>query len=414
MKILVVDPDVDERHALVANLQQQEEPWQIDQAIDDGQALQQLSESAFDVVVSTAADDTFVNTHFLRSVEARFPRVYQIILTGSSDRRTLMQSNGPMQRYLQLPCQSAQLAEAIRRVQRLPLNQISARVLEAISAADCIPPLPKVLAELNELVDQDDWSNAAVADLLERDPMLCAKILQLANSAAFGLASKVSEIEHAVSVVGVETIRSLIMAQSLFHSVESGFAKEVDAIMSHCFEVASLARQLMRHEKASLHEINAAFTAGLLHDVGKVVLLNAVGRDYLDLVENESASNCDSRELEFAAYGANHAEVGGYLLDLWAVPPELVCAVSWHHDPYRCAAARLSTQAVFAANWILCGASWDVLPDLANERGSTETGSSNNTGSSATGQHSINEQQDAQVANFVTRLEAWQQFASQL
>ena len=408
MKILVVDPDVDERHALVANLQEQQEPWQIDQAVDDGQALQQLTQSAFDVVVSTVSDDTFTNTHFPRSVEARFPRVYQIILTGNSDRGTLLRSTGPMQRYLQTPCQGSQLVEAIRRVQRLPLSQISARVLEAINAADCIPPLPRVLTEVNELVQQDDWSNTQVAELLEHDPMLCAKILQLANSAAFGLASQVSEIEHAVSVIGIETIRSLIMAQTLFHSAESGFTQQVDAIMSHCFDVASLARQLMRHEKASLHETNAAFTAGLLHDVGKVVLLNAVGNDYGELLGKESAGNCDLREIEFAAYGANHAEVGGYLLDLWAVPPDLVCAVSWHHDAYRCAAAERSTQAVFAANWILCGANWDVLPDLNNERQATPTNEA------ANGQHTIYEQQDAEVASFVAKLEAWRQIANEI
>jgi len=169
------------------------------------------------------------------------------------------------------------------------------------------------------------------ARVIEMDAAVCAKVLQLVNSAYFGLGQKIVSIRQAVTYLGVEIIKSLVLSSTSFSdkaiSEVKGFSP--DRLQQHSMLTAILAKKIVSNPALA----EAAFTAGLLHDIGALVLLHAAPPDYVRALERKKELNGDSAAAEREIFGVTHAEVGAYLLGLWGIPFPIVEAVAFHHRP---------------------------------------------------------------------------------
>jgi HD-like signal output (HDOD) protein len=156
-------------------------------------------------------------------------------------------------------------------------------------------------------------------------------VLQLVNSAYFGLGQKIVSIRPAVTYLGVEIIKSLVLSSSSFSdkaiSEVKGFSP--DRLQHHSMLTALLAKKIV--SKPELAE--AAFTAGLLHDIGALVLCHAAPPDYVRALGRKKELHGDGASAEREIFGVTHAEVGAYLLGLWGIPFPIVEAVAFHHRP---------------------------------------------------------------------------------
>ncbi len=204
-----------------------------------------------------------------------------------------------------------------------------------IQSVTTLPPAPRILVQLLGLLGQDDVSPSRVVDLITYDPALTAKILQRCNSAAGGLAEPVCELDEAVARVGFNEVYRLVAAvvgESTLGAAQPGYGIGRGELWEHSVVTAMAAKVLTAGLGA---DENVAFTAGLLHDLGKLVLSTCLDGKDADVVRQAIDSGRSFLEGEKIVLGVEHAEVGGRLLECWNFPPNLVQAVRCHHDPLQ-------------------------------------------------------------------------------
>jgi HD-like signal output (HDOD) protein len=194
-----------------------------------------------------------------------------------------------------------------------------------------LPSAPRVVTEIWRVLGDEDASARTLSSVVERDPALSARILRLANSAYFGLPRPVKDVRTACVVLGFNTIESLAVGvtalEALSRSVDSAF--DLDAFWSHSVATALAAERLAR--RLGIPETGTAFCGGIVHDVGKLVLATLAPPRYRRVVAATETGSLAEREV--SEYGADHADVGGWLADRWRFPSELAEAVRGHHAP---------------------------------------------------------------------------------
>src|SRR5580765_5823450 len=206
------------------------------------------------------------------------------------------------------------------------LQQFRADVI----ARKSLPTIPPVLTGIIALIDDDRAGAKKLVDLIERDQALTARLLRLANSAFFGQARKVATIPRAVLLLGFSTVRNLALGVKVWDTLGTGVSrKELEALWTHAVQVAVAARVIARQQR----QVNPdeAFTSGLLHDVGQLVLALRFKELYWDTVRKATSTE-HLVGLEQSTLGVDHAEVGSWLLEAWNLPAVMVEAVRRHHD----------------------------------------------------------------------------------
>jgi HD-like signal output (HDOD) protein len=180
-------------------------------------------------------------------------------------------------------------------------------------------------------------STQSIADIAARDPGLTAKLLQLSNSAFFGINRTVNSVADAVQFLGVGVIQSLALAVPLFSSFDRNKCPSfpVEQVWHHSIQTGILARWLVGEYLEDSVLAEQAFAAGVLHDIGQLILAQGMSKDYSAVLAEVRSNATPLCQVEQNRFQTTHAEVGGYLLTLWGLPFSLVDAVAYHHDPRR-------------------------------------------------------------------------------
>jgi putative nucleotidyltransferase with HDIG domain len=230
-----------------------------------------------------------------------------------------------------------------------------ARLNELATKLKTLPTVSTVYQEVLAELNSPQASAASVAAAIERDLSMTAKVLQLANSTFFGSAERVSTCRHAVELLGLDTVKGLILSMEVFFRFERDGQcwYDVDALTRHSARVSRCAHAIARDHGASPQLLSEAATAGMLHDVGKLVLADALGAEYTSVLRDRFSGNLPIWQIEQETFGASHAEVGAYLLGLWGLPESVIAATAWHHRPSESGTREFSAlTAVHAADVI--------------------------------------------------------------
>ncbi|APA67745.1 HDOD domain-containing protein [Janthinobacterium sp. 1_2014MBL_MicDiv] len=192
-----------------------------------------------------------------------------------------------------------------------------------------LPALPAVVLELLSSIDQEDTDVHVLAQKIELDQALAAKTLRIANSSFYGMQSKVTSIPQAVSVLGFHSIRTLVTACALTGSfAPAGGGFDFAAFWRHSLATAVAARMLAPHLQVNPE---TAFTAGLLHDLGTLVLATRFTAEHALIRSYRQTHDCQMAEAELAVMGIDHAQVGSALAAYWKFPAAIQQAVADHH-----------------------------------------------------------------------------------
>lgn len=212
-----------------------------------------------------------------------------------------------------------------------------------------LPTIPPVLAGIVSLIDSDTAGARRLVELIERDQSLTAKLLRLANSAFFGQSRRVSTVPRAILLLGFTTVRNLALGVKVWETLGGDVArKRLEELWAHAVVTAVCAKALT--SRLRLCDPDEAFTAGLLHDVGRLVIAVRFRDLYWETLGG-AAELGPVIELEQGTFGVDHAEVGGWLLEAWNLPPLIVEAVRQHHgDEARGGLSRVLT----LANRLVC------------------------------------------------------------
>ena len=314
MKVLLVDDEQQVIRGLSRILNVELEDWDIESASTGIEALDYLRDEEFDVVVSDLRMPGMDGVELLETISTDFPQVFRVILSGQASREAVLKSVHPMHQYLSKPCAADRLIQILRRAEIFQQTIKSAEVIEAIGQADCLPTLPENLTQLNDAIEAQA-SSAAIAEIVSKDPALSAKILQIANSAIFGLSRPVADLAQATSLVGGDMIRSIAIAQALFSQSKSSVVLCAERLFRHSFECAIAARKIADSLKLDKEVKYFVFSSALMHDVGKIVLVNAFPERYRNVIDG-LATGTEVWEAEMNEFGATHQGIGAHPLGL--------------------------------------------------------------------------------------------------
>ena len=222
---------------------------------------------------------------------------------------------------------------------------------QLIKQAGQLPPLPEIYIRVNELLSSEDSTGSKIGEALQSDPALTAKILKLINSAFYGLHNPVTSIPQAVSLLGRDQLKQILLG-----SVMSGVVKELDItnfplrdFWQHCIKTAIIARQLaMQNAQVIDHE--AFFTVGLLHDIGWLVIAKVKPGSFELIHEMARAEVRETLDVETRELGFTHIDVGVALLEKWKMPHSIIQSVNKHHDYEHDGVFSIETSIAYLAN----------------------------------------------------------------
>jgi len=207
------------------------------------------------------------------------------------------------------------------------------RFYRELMAVDRLPSAPEIAQRLLVAINREDAHIGDLTTLIVRDQSLTARLLRLANSAFFSIRTRVTSIQQATTLLGFARVRDLVLGLSVWGALEAkgpAARRWRRTLWSHTSLVAAAAKTLAERTGT---DGGTAFAAGLLHDVGKLALGLRLGDAYWSLLDEAVAAGREAAAVELEAFGCHHATVGGWLLQLWALPPALVDAVALHHEP---------------------------------------------------------------------------------
>jgi HD-like signal output (HDOD) protein len=340
MRVLFIDDDTNVLDGLRRALRSARGTWDMQFVSSARQALEAFSAAPFDVVVSDMRMPEVDGADLLAEVMKRYPTTVRLILSGHADSAAIMKSVGVAHQFLSKPCSPELLQKTIERACNLKALIESEAVRTAVSGMGSLPTVPSVYRELVQLLQTNDATIDAVARIIGKDIGMTTRILQLVNSAFFGLPKSVSTVDRAVAYLGIETIGSLVLAQGVFGSYESPERAilDVEKTMLHAMRTATIAKAIAKHEKRDRQTVEHVFLAGMLHDVGTLVLAAELPHKWSEFAARMAVPGTNAGSTAREIFGVSHAVVGAYLLGLWALPTPIVEAVAYHEEPAACAA----------------------------------------------------------------------------
>jgi len=333
--ILFVDDQKEVLDDLRRMLRAYRRDWTMEFCAGGEQALAALAADPFDVVVTDLQMPGMDGAELLTRVRSLYPETVRIVLSELTEHERLLRAVGPAHQHLAKPCEPESLRHTVNRACSLNKRLGNPQLKSLVSRMDSLPSLPDIYFELVEELRSEDASVDRVGALISKDISMTAKVLQLVNSSFFGLPVHVNDASHAAALLGLNTLKPLVLTASIFRQLEESRVSPtfLESVLAHSMAVGGTAKQLATAEQLSRDDIDNTFIAGALHDIGKVVLADNFGREYTVLCHKAKAQQSSIIELETEQLGASHAAVGGYLLGLWGLPQEIIEAVAFHHDP---------------------------------------------------------------------------------
>jgi HD-like signal output (HDOD) protein/CheY-like chemotaxis protein len=355
-RILFVDDEANILEGLRRTFRTARERWEMQFVVGAEEALRAFEAGTFDVIVSDMRMPGMDGATLLEIIRDRYPDTARIVLSGYSEEVLSMHILAVAHRCLSKPCDPLELREAIENVCLLRDVINADKIRKIVGGVSELPSLSATYTRLLKVIQNPKTSIGEVVNLIEKDVAMSAKILQVANSAYFGLPKKAANLQGAAMYLGMATIKNLVFATEVFRvftphaSLPKGFCEDLQL---HSFRSAQIAGALPVH-----HEMrDIVFIAALLHDSGKLLLASAMPEAYSAILKESQARNVAQFEVEEGQLGTTHAEIGAYLLGLWGIPFPAVEAIAHHHRPARYAHGTSSqapllnaTDAVYCAN----------------------------------------------------------------
>ncbi len=327
----------------------------LDMAFVEGgrQALEAMAEDPYDVVITDMRMPGMDGIELLEAIRDRYPETIRIILTGQADKNMVLRAVNVAHQLLDKPCEAARLKLTLYRACKLHEILTSKQLKRLVTKIDKLPSLPSIYIEVQRLLADPESSVEDMANCIARDISMSAKILQLVNSAFFGLHQHITSPVQAVHILGLDTIKSLVLSVQIFSQYEKDAIDilSLDDLWQHSFATGASAQKIAESETENQSMIDEAFLGGLLHDVGKLILAENITEEYREVKELSNRKGISLGEAEYTILGASHAEVGAYLLGLWGFSCTVMEAVIYHHQPEICPLKNFCpVTAVHAAN----------------------------------------------------------------
>jgi HD-like signal output (HDOD) protein len=333
-RILFVDDENKILDGIRRSLRADRERWDVQFAVGGEAALQAFAVAPFDVIVSDMRMPGMDGATLLGHIRDRFPSTARIVLSGYSDGGMATRAIPVAHRFLAKPCDGVELQATLERVCILQDLLSSAELRRMVGSIGELPSLSGTYHALLEALKDTNVSIRDVAKIIEQDMGMSAKVLQLVNSAFFGLAQTVTSLQSAAAYLGMETLKNLALATETFRIFvpDARIPPSIcESLQQHAHRTATIARKLPQPAKT----LDVTVVSALLHDVGRLILASQMPDKFCAVLARARERGCEEFEAEEELLGISHAELGAYLLGLWGFPTLAVEAIAHHHRPTR-------------------------------------------------------------------------------
>ncbi|MBN8550239.1 MAG: HDOD domain-containing protein [Deltaproteobacteria bacterium] len=372
VKILLVDDDPDIVSIATLMLQSARPEWKFTSLCDPAGVEQLLRAENFDAIVSDLEMPGMTGIELLTQVAVADPLMVRVMVSSKAEAAREVEALGIAHRFFAKPCDYRQLAVMLDRSLELRKRLRGSRLRALIHSMPALPSPPRTYFALQKLLGGKGFHASTLVDLLKKEMSLTAFMLKAANSSYYGARQPIESIERAVSLLGVTTIQSLVLGAELFSQLDARKSKEfgVDRLFDHSARVAGIAASLAERRPETRPLKDLAYTAGLLHDVGRLVCIHSLSDTYKKIMDKAGADFHALYLEEIAVLGVSHQEIGAYLLSLWGLPEPIVEAVAYHHQPLLSPSKEISVLTFVAAgDMIDHGLPDAVAADEPNEVG---------------------------------------------
>lgn len=304
-------------------------------ATNQKEALVALEKNDFECVFCDLTSGPEVGAQFLQEVWKLRPRTVRFLLARSMTPDLMVTCALGANHFLQKPLDALTLGSAFSRADAINQFVRNDRIQSLVSRMRTLPSRPSLYIEVMRELRSPTASATTVGELVAKDLAISTKLIQVVNSAFYGLAQQVTDPAAAVLLLGMETTASLVLSIEAFARFDKvkPIYFSMDRVWKHSQAVATSAKRIAELLSNDPDVARNAFTAGLLHDIGKLALALNFEEQYHGALKLAEKQKLSPVEVEAQVFGATHAETGAYLLAVWGLPLPIVEAVARHHAP---------------------------------------------------------------------------------
>lgn len=297
-------------------------------------ALEILDTVDVDLIISDLRIPLMSGYELLTKVKEQYPNVIRIIMSSIAEEAALFKAilHNIAKFYVLKPWGNLRLLEYINQIFETEEILKSKDLLNLINSSDELPTIQTSYQKILGMIEKDA-DTSSISDEIEKDYAISSKLLQIANSAYYGL--QTGSVKHATIYLGLQNLKSLIYSTSIlnsFDSVSEAEQKRIQDLWTH----ALLTSKLLHY----IYEVfigkklpETAYSAGLLHNIGTLILINNHLEDYAKVINNAQPKDLNLLEMEREVFRVTHQEAGGYLVSWWKLPFPIVEAALYHHNP---------------------------------------------------------------------------------
>jgi len=338
-RILFVDDQPNILAGMRRMLHKMKDEWDMEFCESGKDALAIMEKQSFDLVVSDMMMPEMNGAQLLKQVKELYPGTVRFILSGHSDRELILQSVGNAHQYIAKPCDSDKLKQYISSSFGLRGVLSNSELHARIASIKTLPSPSKTYNEVVHKLQSETASIDSIAKLISKDISLSARLLQIVNSAFFGIPQHVESIEQAVNYLGLNIVQGLILTAGVHDQLKNAGIPEtlLESISNHSIAVGGHAKKIAGEIGLQQRDSENALTAGLMHDIGKLVLLANFKDEMNVAIKLAQEKSIEPYLAEKEILGANHGEIGAHLLSLWGLHDPIIEAVAFHHNPQHTA-----------------------------------------------------------------------------
>lgn len=348
MKVLIVDNA--DQSLLVLKQAFYDGPCQAAYVDNGKHALKALSQHKFDVIISILDLGKISGVELLKAIATKYPAMIRVAIVNEKTATKALnsQANNICHYTYELPLNVGHIHQTISSIDESNKAITKDHIIKAVAKVKTLPSPPKIYLLLNAILEDSNTDSDKISEIISQDPALAAKVLQFSNSSFMNQGKPINDITEAITRMGVETLCCIVMTAELFSYEPDIPDFSLIQEQLHCLSTARLAASMVKSELK-----RDTLLAGLLHDIGKIVLFEMdvnLTKKYFQYRVKSS----DNNALEQKVFSTDHSHVGGYLLHMWSFSYHLIEAVVMHHRPEKLLKNSFGiAQAVYLANTLL-------------------------------------------------------------
>jgi HD-like signal output (HDOD) protein len=293
--------------------------------------------------------------NLLETLMDQRPHVARLAIVNPEFPDLMLRCTRLVHQFIPQDCKADELQNIFAQVLKLQDMMMSEALLKIVSRIDVLPSIPVVYDEIMRELSNPSASAQSLAAIIEKDISMTTQILKFVNSAFFGVFNKVRTPVQAITLLGIDTVKTLALSYEIFSMFKtpSDVKFSPERVWKHSLRTAQYARAITVSMSSDIQVQNDAYMAGFLHDIGKLVLVSKLPNVYIETQRIMEIMKINQAQAEITQINITHAEIGAYLLGLWGFSDIITQSVALHHDPDQFKSRTfVPSMAVYAANMI--------------------------------------------------------------